>query len=92
LSYSHPSSRLYHPVLIEDNLIAHIVLWTDVRTGPIVISIAVGIGTVSLEVGSGVDFPFGRFTDVRIVELAGTTIFVCCKLITGTPASHCLPC
>jgi hypothetical protein len=79
-------------VLIEDNLVAHVIVWADVRTGPVVISIAVGIGTVSLEVGSGVDFPFGRFTDIRIVVHAGTTIFVCPKSITGTPASHCLPC
>lgn len=79
-------------MLIEGNHVAHSVVWTDVRTGSVVISVAVGIGTVSFEVGSGVDFPFGRFTDVRIVVVAGTTIFVCRKLITGTPASHCLPC
>lgn len=92
MSYSHPSYRLYLPVLVEDNLIANVVVWADVRAGPVVISITVGFGTVALEVGSGVDFPFGRFTDIRIVVLAGTTIFVCRKLITGTPASHCLTC
>jgi hypothetical protein len=78
--------------LIEDNLVARVVLATGVSARSVVVSITVSIGAVSLEVGSGVYCPCVRIAGVRTVVLASTTIFVCPKPVTGAPAGHRLAC
>jgi hypothetical protein len=78
--------------LIEDNLVARVVLATGVSARSVVVSITVSIGAVSLEVGSGVYCPCVRFTGVRTVVLATATIFICVVLVAGAPAGHRLAC